>query len=470
MCDLTPDSQFEGSGGNQDSINIVIGLDFGTSTTKVVLQEPGGRDAYLVPFGQYRHQANEFLLPSRLVVKRDGSCHLAEPNQNNIRGLKRALMIDGTRTITIYDFTVSMTELATAFLSLVLRYTRTWFLNNLEANYGPYRIIWQMNLGIPTKNYADHEIYNSFLTAARAAWWLSIQEHGITLERTREAVNHALSENTNIGIHRDLINVVPEVAAEVGGYARSPQRRPGLHAMMDVGATTADISTFRINAVHNEFTYRFLYAEVSTHACYDLHNRRIAAIQAHLNDNFDEPDGAIPDIHQAWLNQLKNIDEWHGAIPDTHEFYGYPQIDFQEIDEEFLAQAVVSLIRTIAITRTHRDPNASAWLNGLPLFVCGGGSRLAIFNENFIHLTEEGLLNFIWAGFHPVELPVPERLRAGVDQGVDPACYHRFAVAYGLSFFYPDIGETVPDSEAEDIPRQQLVRNIEDQYVRAEDT
>ena len=69
-----------GPGGECD---LVIGLDFGTSASKVVVQTPdiGGGQAYTVDFGSFAHPSMAYILPTRLWVTPKGVCSL-EPRKD----------------------------------------------------------------------------------------------------------------------------------------------------------------------------------------------------------------------------------------------------------------------------------------------------------------------------------------------------------------------------------------------------
>ncbi len=76
---------------------MIIGLDFGTSSTKVIIHVPRftGNPAYAVPFGPFALSSLEYLLPTRLFVGDNGSCQLGkgEGDWSAVTGLKSALMV-----------------------------------------------------------------------------------------------------------------------------------------------------------------------------------------------------------------------------------------------------------------------------------------------------------------------------------------------------------------------------------------
>jgi len=442
-------TQFEGASDRQER-DIVIGLDFGTSCTKVVVQDPVLRTAFAVQFAKRGHPNNAYLLPSKLGLDANGQFQLSGFNRGGIRGFKRPLMKTPNKSKALgssWRIKTNALELASAYIGLVLRDVRMSFLTNFYDVYGKNRIRWHLNLGIPARNYDEKNIKQAFLSTARAAWWLSILEDPITINSTKEAVSRAKGEDFEPGIHRDNIQVVPEVAAEVAGYARSPLRRMGLHMIVDVGATTMDVATFRLDAPEEEFRYVFLCAEVSEYACYHLHLLRCEQVKKY----FDK-----------WVSNLAKIDDLRAAIPQTHQDYTPPPIHLSDIDDQFAQKALVAITRVLVKTYAKRDPNAVEWKTGVPLFICGGGSYLSLFKEELIKSAENRLKNYNWKGFRPLELPKPNELKA---DGLDPRQYHRLAVAYGLSFLFEEIGHIIPPSDLEDLPKEEKRRELEEKYI-----
>jgi hypothetical protein len=74
-----------------------------------------------------------------------------------------------------------------------------------------------------------------------------------------------------------------------------------------------------------------------------------------------------------------------------------------------------------------------------------------------IEAVQKGLGNYNIGQFRIKSLPKPDNLLA---DGLRSEGFHRLAVAYGLSFFYDDIGKTVPPSNIDDIPRHVGIRVV----------
>src|SRR3972149_12205112 len=65
------DTQFPDSSEHRSN-DIIIGFDFGTSTTKVVIRDPFASRSFAIPFlGQNNLNSNSYLLPTRLSINDD---------------------------------------------------------------------------------------------------------------------------------------------------------------------------------------------------------------------------------------------------------------------------------------------------------------------------------------------------------------------------------------------------------------
>ena len=134
---------------------------------------------------------------------------------------------------------------AAAYLGLTLREARGYVLNTQAQEYGSYRLRWTVHVGVPSAGYDDRRVKSAFLRVARAAWFLSRRSGSPTLETATAALERT-ADGAAIEADRDVtgIEVYPEIAALVVGYARSRRRREGLHVIVDVGALTIDICGF----------------------------------------------------------------------------------------------------------------------------------------------------------------------------------------------------------------------------------
>lgn len=416
--------------------DLIIGLDFGTAATKVVIRSPWmyDRRARAVSFGELGHETSPYLLPTRLWEDERGHLNLASGGRGRwLTELKLGLMRDerdGTTSGSSQGDGAPLLP-ATAYLCLVLREARERFLAVEHDAYGHFTIRWQLNLGIPSAGYDDAGVRERFQHVARAAWWLSLGREAVTRASAATALRWAA------GSTRDFaeIQVVPEVAAQVVGYARSTLRNPGLHLLIDVGASTLDICGFVLHEWEHQDRYALLTASVDRLGVFVLHTRRLAALRClrgrdGRGDEGQDPLRRMPD----------SLAEYHPGCACAS----------RDVDDELAMEAVRAVMKHLVNIKTRRDRNSARWREGLPVFLCGGGSSMSLYGEVVKTANRRLRSTMLGSGLRVRVLPKPERL---ANDDVIEEIYHRLSVAYGLSFDALDIGEITPPGEIEDIPR-----------------
>jgi len=450
-------TQFPGQ-GKKESNTIVIGLDFGTSSSKVVLHNRSANVAFAIPFGSDGHPSNRFLLPTRPYFNRDGKLCLSSINDGiPLRELKSALI--GNPSFS-YDFVLenelqaSPTLLAAAYLGQVIRLARVWFLTKQKAAFGHVSIDWHLNLGIPSTGNHFHSKKNSFRDIAVSAWWLSTQEGDITMELARKALEIVAKTRPwppLTDIHPDNIKVIPEIVAEAIGYVQSPQVNQGLHLLIDIGAGTIDIASFNLYSDGGSNQYPILTGEVHWLGAFELHKHRIANVKNRLT---------------RWLDQLGKNEDPVRPIPSSVDSY-LPTADKldiridREMDSVFYEQCMQAVQATMIYLRKRRDPHSPHWETGIPTFLCGGGSQTTFYEAALQEVSNWWKKNQT-AGLKTLKLPKPDHLQA---QGLAESEYHRLAVAYGLSFPEYDIGGIKPPSEIQDVRSPESPKDYTDDFI-----
>lgn len=414
-----------------ETMDLVIGFDLGTSCSKVIIRSPFAlrSRAIAVPW-HLKNGTSKYLLPTVLYENDYGEFSLvpSDSTKHVLRDLKINLMdkIDDTRA----------QAHAAAYIGLALRSARQWLLDTQKDAYGIYHLRWALNIGIPSAGYNDENMRPTFGLVARAAWKLSLQPDLPTLNTATEALRIARDKSDSVDI-----DVVPEIAAEVVGYARSRLRSEGLHVMVDVGASTIDICGFVLHSRDGEDRYELLTALVKRLGIHDLHLRRLNKIKA--TDACVKP--SVPTSLSPCM-----------VIPNTGREYINDPSDLlskklDEIDQNYVSECTTSLMSLIMALRRCRDPYSSNWNSGLPVFVAGGGGQFSLV-RNAIKQAHERLINTQKdvAGIAAQRLPTLETLQ---NRDIPDSIAGRLAVAYGLSFDKFDIGQIRQPHEIGDVPR-----------------
>ncbi len=446
--------QFDGAKGTPPT-DLVVGFDFGTSSSKVVLQSPYKLEsrAVAVDFVDLGHPSFSHLLPSVLVADSNGLLALRRHDRaREIRhDLKVRLLANSeTNQVETEELQDDIAR-AAAYVGLALREVRRKFLIAERDNYGADRLRWSMNLGIPSAGYDDDITRERFGVVARAGWFLSLSAEPVSVPLARAAVDRVISGD----ISDVTIRVVPEVAAQVVGYAKSRQRNEGLHFLLDIGASTIDLCAFVLHARAGDDIYELLSVDVKQLGLLALHDARMQASKGRPPFDTWPEDLALP------------IPEWAGL----ENFGREARRELRNADTAYVNNCARNILfRMMTEVRRERDPHSPHWTTGLPLFVCGGGSAQPLVADLVSLADSIGQKN--WTGFRRLrlmQLPLPNQLAGNLSPS---AFQQRMSVAYGLSFPEINIGTIEPPSVIDDVLSRPDIGNSrwKDRFVDKDQT
>ena len=402
-----------------DRQQLVIGLDFGTAFTKVVVGET--RAHFAVPFDPYHIDTNPYLLPGRFFVESANVCTLANNGGREVTELKMRIIEK--------EFSQKDEAEITAFLALVLRHTQNWLLSNHQSVYGQSQLDWLINIGLPTDSYHDEALTGLYKLFLRAAWSLSQGEQPITLGKVEDLLVELYcvpSDEIGSDISDDgYIGLFPEFVAQITGYVRSTRVQNDLHLLIDIGAGTADISVFNVTEVDDEYRFPIFARAVERLGTSYLMRRRLTTI-----------------------GHSKNKVVSYHSVPSREQFardLGGNESEIEASDDQFVDKLFRAIMKCLTYTKDKRYPKSSRWKEGVPTFLCGGGARVDAYQDLKKRLERiSGEVNL-----QLTSLQMPENLRAPLS---DNAEYDRLTIAYGLSFDPYDIGDIVKESDIEDVP------------------
>lgn len=433
--------------GDEGTQELLIGLDFGTSSAKVTVRGPYvGRGGYVTivqwPDGQ---GGRSYLLPTNLSPSGPEHRLTVEAKASPAdRSLKVDLMSDSD--------SVEARAMAASYLAWVLRASRSHILNSEREIYGSYTSLrWNLNLGIPSAGYDDEQIKRAFLIAGKAAWALSTEDRPPTKAEAIATVNQLHEADTDPSPMLGLteVEVVPEIVASAASYAQSEERRNGLHFLVDVGASTIDLCGFVLHEREEEDHWALLNALVEPLGVLTLHfDRRNALDEAGL-----EIDPAVPRRDAGPFDRIPDAVKHYLADNDASL-----SRDALDVDRRYSDQVVGALGKVIGDLKKNRDPNSPHWEEGLLVFVTGGGGGLSIL-RTAIRKAEErvrpmGVGDFRYMEDNADDDGEPDMASydspANANGGRPPAAIRaRLGVAYGLSL--PDVGLISPPSRIGDV-------------------
>jgi hypothetical protein len=425
-------------------VNIQVGLDFGTSATKIMYSQLGRRGTKIVRFNHSLPNYPSFCLPSVAAINDQGCLILGIEAANYLLnkewdiGFQRFKVIvagnhdhnflDRVSSEKFYEYsqahrldeTFTAERLTALYLAHVMKKTR-----NIISDYPEYRdmeIDMAFNICIPI----DH-IQNSLVKAEFEKiflWAEKIEGLGGAEDGEFDIIEASYQLENKPFENERRVHSVPEAVASFASYLISLRRQEGLHAVIDMGAGTTDISICNLKDPYNE-SMSYWYAA-----------RNI-------------PYGTIG-IERLIAGQLK-IDKSECTCHKIFNCLNNMSGNSNEMQKEMLRQLKQfkdskEYVKTWGMAYGHLA-GTSLW-EKVEVFLSGGGAYLPpakdVFSEPWIKLTEGQTDRKVKYNVSP--LPTPDDFN---DAGTG-APFGRMAVAYGLTRPIPVLSEYVLPNDSPD--------------------
>ena len=395
------------SDGAGEELFVIVGLDFGTSSTKVIVRlpfEPGEPTLAIPAPAPCRSGDDQYLWQTVLWLQGDGAFAPWPAFGAEVLSALKQGLIQGrgeTAIPTSGAIEATRTDAGVAYLAFVLRYVKGWLRVNRSAHFQARRPVWFVNVGMPTASYDDLRISKPYRRIAAAAFQLAKFDSPVTLEAVKLFLDdpHVVEAADSDEAAEALgVAVFPEAAAEMTGFAKSARNAPGLYLLVDVGAMTLDVCMFQLNQ--------------------------------HASQS---------DRYSFWAAQVRplGVDSFHWFLAEG------------KTEPGFIAQCQRTLNSVVWHTKRHRHPNAENWKpgNDVPVFLAGGGATNRLHQDVVESVGSRLKRDVRNDGFRRLDLPVP----VAIELPESLANFGRMAVAWGLSYPPTEIGRIEPMSAIEDI-------------------
>jgi hypothetical protein len=399
-----------------------IGLDFGTSSTKVIVRlpyEPGSPTIAIPAPAHCRSDGHPYLWQTVLWVTEKGQ-FLSYPLEGSkrIHGLKQRIMQEKNPGSIFPDIPnlkeVERSHAAVAYLTFVIRYVAGWIAGKSEHLIRGKKVHWFVNLGMAAANYDNEKLLRQYRRIGAAAVQMARAREDITVNASAEYLSNADVEKAADDpelAERLGVAIIPETAAEATGFAKSTDSAPGLYLMVNIGAMTLDVCMFRL-----------------------------------------QTDAQGVNRYPIYMADVRPL--------GVEAYYWYRKDGKSEMD--FLEQCQYCLRNVVWKTRTHRDKKAKCWSAGhqLVTFVTGGGALNSLHQDVISSLGPMLQEHTDNSGIHQIPIKIPETIHA--PEALKD--FGRLSVAWGLSYPPTEIGEIIPSSEIKDIPPAKILDNS-DLYI-----
>lgn len=404
---------------------VSFGLDFGTSSVKVVIGDLASDKAFAIPFLKTKG-IKAYLLPSRVFevsmsTGKSNQFFCLDESSTAFRDLKLGLLANPDSV----DHQIEVI----AFLSIVIQRSRAWFFQENRSIYKRVKCLWQFRIGLPAATALDNKYVPLLEKISRIAWEVasfSDKPSRALILKIRDKVFDQEIQAADLEVR-----VIPEIAAQIFGFVAShsfDRKAANRFLMVDVGAGTVDASLFRVTSGKGGiWNFEFYTAVVQPYGVSNLHAYRVDWWISKLAACKDSQK-LRSDLHATKFSTDLGVDlPTHNRdyFSGVHLVSDHPDnADFNFFDKKLMAQ-----VQGSTLWRAVKDKFISEeQMKKMPMFLCGGGSR----SPFYLKLEEklQSAPGFSWLTTEPWRLGYPRDLIA---EEIDELDFDRLSVAYGLS-------------------------------------
>lgn len=406
-----------------EQLDLNLGIDFGTSFTKVCFRDIGRNRSEVVTFSDELANLDEALLPTKIGILPDGTLlaglttqewkALEQPIQTSVEFIKMRLAdLDISQEnerwrlehLPELDRPETVENLCAYYLSRVIARAQSWIRRNKPDLVKNQKIEWSANVGVPVEYY-DSPAIARFQTVLSLAWLLSNEPQTELL--TFETLGNCLKQlRSRIEQNTTDCHAIPEISAAVWSFLNSREAQEGFYVFFDVGCGTLDGVSFRYWRFEGEPNVDFYSGSVKPLGVSALSK----CIAAELNAPESEVRKGIFNQNDSYLTQMNTsqsrlqIQQLVGkVIGEGRQKHGQHRPVFKDLEFQ----------------------------QGLSVFLGGGGGKTHFYKQAI--MDTHSAFHHKRAGipyYTQKDIPSPKDLSMN---GLEKREFHRFAIAYGLS-------------------------------------
>jgi hypothetical protein len=436
-------------------MRIRLGIDFGTSFSKVAWRMSEDT-CYPLCFGEHPNSLEDYLVPSVIAFDSDNLlagfetknqshkipnfkiCLACESSSRKNCNLKKCSLSDWeTRALPPECKDVEAAFVTAFYLAKLLNLSKLRVRREFQSDgRSPNTVVkWSVSVPVPEKYIEDSPVAASFEETLKIAWLMAEvlaempeMKNISTLFSCFKTAKEFVVECQENGRKFDC-SVYPEVGAEVASITMSPTSEPGLYAFVDIGAGTVDASVFRFYRDDGDAHRPPYAAEVFNLGAAHFETKAQQFCPNHPKDlikSVKERNYPIALENSETLKEIKRALRFIAG-------------KINRKTEEKLTQ--------VFREGYNKEPLVDRWRD-LKLVLGGGGASLITYRK-----AAKKAFSIKEAKEHQeppqtVELNVPNDFKMTY---LSTTHFHRFAVAYGLSWGKVNLPEIVTPKEVKPI-------------------
>ncbi|MDR9404339.1 MAG: hypothetical protein RI580_12960 [Halothece sp. Uz-M2-17] len=445
---------------NMSELSINIGIDWGTSFTKICVRAEDTEKSEVVIFEDPTLEGA--LLLSKIGILNNGellggltkkewkkyqSKDIVEVDFLKMRLANADLPQDNhlfeftaLQNYQNYDLNSStnLENLGAYYLSQVILRVKSWFCNRYHDRIKNQELEWSANVGVPVQ-YCDSPAKDCFKRVLHLGWLLAEQPNLQSLTFTElEKTTKKLKSSINNEIP---CFAVPEVAAGTYFYATSQEAREGNYLYADIGSGTTELCSFYYRREEGLPQISAIKAYTPPVGIDAIAN----GVASECGLEFSEIQHKLNGNSMSLLAEINELINTFGTKPQQEEFIASWYISQEAIernknkyyDYKRMLLELILWKQAIHIIIAKRPPRTKIFL--------GGGGRNSKFYRDAIESTYITFKQYTNPErYSPIELEninIQESPEHFTMNGIKSEHSHRFAIAFGLSipnFEMPD--------------------------------
>ena len=412
----------ENKSDSSQIIDVVIGFDFGTSSSKIVVNFPfnGNIETHAFPVPkELRANNHEHCWKSILYYDKDSDYFDVIPSKESmiqLTGIKTSLMNTSSHMIILKKNDVQWTseQISAVYLGILLKLIKGWVISDIVSKY--YKDLtnikydWELNIGLPAAKIDEDKITGLYKNILNFAWIISETNEKIKMTNYHNLITNHKQKKLN------FLNIRPEVAAQSVGFIQSAMLDYGAYTLVDIGASTLDICVFNYITNDDEEKHALFTANVDLLGAESIN--WIEIVNKKFNKKF-KVSHLEKSIQSSFHNSLIN-------------------------------------------TKKTRAPTLIEWDTNMPIIICGGGKdskpHQNALNDckNIWNRYEGGMIG----NLKFIKPSLPESLKVECSENQ----YHRLSVAWGLSIEQEEFAKIELPKDIKDLPKYNKI-NYEDKFI-----
>lgn len=437
-----------------EKIHINVGLDFGTSFTKVVYSQGGKRFKRALSFDHNLPIYPNYCLPSVAAIGSNGDFLLGAKAARYLMdkewdsGFRRfKVVVAGKYDSAFFDkateenflryrqkvgyhHSFTPEKLTAIFLAYAIRECRERISNLPE--YKDLDVDMEFNICVPIEHIENNVVRNAFEGIFKKAEAIerAMQDKSQKFNPITEEPPQEYYPSTK----DSRVFAIPEAVASIASYLTSLRREDGLHAIIDLGAGTTDVSICNLVSPRGD----------SESLWYAAKNIPLGTIntEKHIANYLNASKEKNRTCSCCEVYEILN--ELRGAFPINKSYEKRRILLHRSIREEFSHIRKSDYYRNAWGGAYNHLRKQTKW-EKVEVFLTGGGSLLPFAEDAFCIPWWE----LIHSRYPISKLPEPD----DYDPGFAEAPFERMTVAYGLSIPKPMLERyTLPKDAPDQTP------------------